>query len=125
MRWTKPSVNEALATLYLRLNGYFTTGLSLHSPAWGESRTEVDCVAIRHPKHSQSERGVECSTFAVSPSDRSVIRRGQRWANADFVRCCVVRLLRFSALISVVLLEPKYSALLMSASIHPLSVILA
>lgn len=69
MRWTKPSVNEALATLYLRLNGYFATGLILHSPAWGESRTEVDCVAIRHPKHSQPERGVDCSKFLAITRD--------------------------------------------------------
>jgi hypothetical protein len=27
MAWRKAEVNEALVTLYLRLNGYFTTGL--------------------------------------------------------------------------------------------------
>jgi hypothetical protein len=63
VRWTKPEAHEALATLYLRLNGYFTTGLVLHSPEWGLSRTDVDCLAIRHPEHSQPERGVETSKF--------------------------------------------------------------
>lgn len=63
VRWTKPEVHEALATLYLRLNGYFTTGLIVHSPVWGLNRTEVDCLAIRHPDHSQPETGVECSEF--------------------------------------------------------------
>lgn len=67
MKWTKPEVHEALATLYLRLNGYFTTGLVLPSPDWGQSRTEVDCFAIRHPEHSQPERGVETSEFLAVP----------------------------------------------------------
>lgn len=62
-QWTKPEVHEALATLYLRLNGYFTTGLILPSSEWGQSRTEVDCLAIRHPNHSQPERGLECAEF--------------------------------------------------------------
>lgn len=59
----KSDVHEVLATLYLRLNGYFTTGLILHSPKWGQARTEIDCLAIRHPYHLQSERGVETSDF--------------------------------------------------------------
>jgi hypothetical protein len=74
MRWTKPQVNEALATLYLRLNGYFTTGLILHSPDWGENRTELDCIAIRHPNHSQPERGIESSEFlAVQEGEMDVV----------------------------------------------------
>lgn len=67
VQWTKPLVHEALATLYLRLNGYFTTGLILHSPKWGQNRAEVDCFAIRHPKHSQPERCVETSPFLAVP----------------------------------------------------------
>lgn len=59
----KSDVHEILAQLYLRLNGYFTTGLILHSPEWGQARTEIDCLAIRHPYHCQSERGVETSDF--------------------------------------------------------------
>jgi hypothetical protein len=54
----KSDVNEALAALYLRLNGYFTTGLILHSPEWGQNQTEIDCLAIRHLYHSQAERGL-------------------------------------------------------------------
>ncbi len=61
--WRKSEIHEALATLYLRLNGYFTTGLILHSPEWGENRSETDCLAIRHPDHYQPERGVETSEF--------------------------------------------------------------
>jgi hypothetical protein len=49
-------VDEALAVLYLRLNGYFTTGLIVHSPVQGQATTEVDCVAIRMPNHQQPDR---------------------------------------------------------------------
>lgn len=56
-------VHEALAALYLRLNGYFTTGLILHSPEWGRSQTEIDCLAIRHLHHSQAERGFGTAEF--------------------------------------------------------------
>lgn len=74
MQWKKPQVNEALATLYLRLNGYFTTGLIIHSPEWGRNLTEVDCLAIRHPDHSQPERGVESSSFlAIRPGEVDLI----------------------------------------------------
>jgi len=61
--WTKSEIHEALVTLYLRLNGYFTTGLILHSPDWGENRTELDCLAVRHPNHHQPDRGLEASEF--------------------------------------------------------------
>jgi hypothetical protein len=49
-------VDEALAVLYLRLNGYFTTGLIIHSPVQGQAMTEVDCVAIRMPNRQQPDR---------------------------------------------------------------------
>lgn len=56
--WTVPQVNEALAKLYLRLAGYFTTGLVIHAAAQGQQRTEIDCLAVRHPYHRQLDRGV-------------------------------------------------------------------
>jgi len=61
--WTEPIVHEALATLYLRLNGYLTTGFIAHSPTKGENLGEVDCLAIRHPYHSQNEREIKPSKF--------------------------------------------------------------
>lgn len=39
--WRKPEVNESLVALYLRLNGYFTTGLIVHAREWGQSRAEI------------------------------------------------------------------------------------
>ena len=56
-------VDEALAVLYLRLNGYFTTGLIVHSPEHGQATTEVDCIAIRMPNHRQSDRIVGDAPF--------------------------------------------------------------
>ena len=61
--WTKPEIHEALGVLYLRLNGYFTTGLVVHSPEWGNSRTEIDCLAVRHPNHFQPDRRIGSSPF--------------------------------------------------------------
>ena len=66
--WRRPAVNEALALLYLRLNGYFTTGLVVQSPEWGENQTDIDCFAIRHPNHAQPERTVTSAPFlALKP----------------------------------------------------------
>lgn len=60
---TKPDVDEILTQLYLRLNGYFTSGLILHSPTWGQNRTELDCLAIRLQYHRQQDRIIASSNF--------------------------------------------------------------
>lgn len=59
----RSDVDEILTQLYLRLNGYFTTGFIAHSPEWGQARTEVDCLAVRHPYYSEPERQIEPSEF--------------------------------------------------------------
>jgi hypothetical protein len=59
----KSQVNEALVGLYLRLNGYFTTGLVVHSNEWGSNRTEIDCLAIRLPNHRQPDTGIDSAPF--------------------------------------------------------------
>ncbi|RUU61050.1 hypothetical protein [Mesorhizobium sp. M2C.T.Ca.TU.002.02.1.1] len=56
-------IDEALVALYLRLNGYFTSGLIVHSPIHGQATTEVDCLAIRLPHHAQPERVIEDDPF--------------------------------------------------------------
>lgn len=84
----RSDVNEILTQLYFRLNGYFTTGLILHSPEWGQTRTEIDCLAIRHAFHSQAERNVNTDGFLS-------VEEGQ----TDLVICEVksdVELLRFN-----------------------------
>lgn len=60
---TRSDVDELIVDLYLRLNGYFTTGLIVHSPDWGQAKTEIDRLAVRHELHSQDERLVETSEF--------------------------------------------------------------
>jgi hypothetical protein len=55
---TKGQVQEALVTLYLRLNGYFTTGFIVHSPIHGRNRTEVDILGVRFPLSAEPIRGV-------------------------------------------------------------------
>lgn len=53
----KGKLQEAITTLYLRLNGYFTSGLIVHRPAKG-NLTDVDVLAVRFPWHVQPDRGV-------------------------------------------------------------------
>ncbi|MDZ4339400.1 MAG: hypothetical protein U1B94_04185 [candidate division NC10 bacterium] len=68
--WTTAEVHEALVVLYLRLNGYFTSGLVVHAPEWGQSRTEIDCLAVRHPNHIQPDRGIGPAAFLGLRDDR-------------------------------------------------------
>lgn len=49
---------ESLVRLYLRLNGYFQTGLISHSAVKGNNATEIDVLAVRFPLHLQLEREV-------------------------------------------------------------------
>ena len=54
----KGEVQELLVTLYLRLNGYFTSGFIVHAPRKGQSRTEIDVLGVRFPKNAEPEREV-------------------------------------------------------------------
>lgn len=54
----KGKFQEALATLFLRLNGYFTSGFIVHSPTASGNRTQVDVLAVRFPGHVQPDREV-------------------------------------------------------------------
>ncbi len=68
---TKSDITEDLATLYLRLNGYFTTGFILHSPQKGKIRAEIDSIAVRFPHSSERERGVGPDPF-LRPSSSQI-----------------------------------------------------
>lgn len=71
---TQSDVDEILTALYLRLNGYFTTGLIVHSPEWGHAGTEVDCLAIRNRYHTQTDRQVDTSDFLdVDPTKTDLL----------------------------------------------------
>lgn len=54
----KADVQELLVTLYLRLNGYFTSGFIVHSPWKGKNRTEIDVLGVRFPNNAEPERQV-------------------------------------------------------------------
>ncbi|MBL4805719.1 MAG: hypothetical protein JKY31_00330 [Rhodobacteraceae bacterium] len=68
---TKDKVYEALTALYLRLNGYFTTGLVIHSAERGQNAGEIDCLAVRFPSHHQSLRSIKESDF-LDVSDKMI-----------------------------------------------------
>lgn len=63
-------LQEDLVKLYLRLNGYFTTGLVIHSQDYGKNLTEVDSLAVRFPFHNQDDRDIQCSSYLQIPTDR-------------------------------------------------------
>jgi len=50
----KSNVQENLVKLYLRLNGYFTTGCIIHSSE-NKINSEIDNISIRFPKHNQND----------------------------------------------------------------------
>ena len=68
----KATVQEQLATLYLRLNGYFTTGCIIHS---NEKKIagELDILAVRFPLHRQDDTEHNSSEFLELSDDIDVI----------------------------------------------------
>ncbi len=67
-RPTRSETQEALVHLYLRLNGYLTSGFIVHSHERGKNLTEVDTVAVRHPHHAEPVQVIPPSPF-LEPSD--------------------------------------------------------
>jgi len=59
----KSAIQENLLALYLRLNGYFTTGLIVHSSEKGKNRTEIDSLAVRFPYNSEPQREILPSKY--------------------------------------------------------------
>ncbi len=51
-------IQEDVARLYLRLNGFFVTGFISHSPTHGRILTEIDALGVRLPYSSEPEREV-------------------------------------------------------------------
>lgn len=54
----KSEIQELLAKLYLRLNGYLSSGFIIHSEEYGKIKSEVDILAVRFPHSTELERGV-------------------------------------------------------------------
>lgn len=55
---SKSRIQEQLATLYLRLNGFFVSGFIVHSSTHGFNQTELDALALRLPYSSEPEREI-------------------------------------------------------------------
>lgn len=68
---TKAEAQEAVVTLYLRLNGYFTSGFIVHSDVPGENATELDVLALRLPHNAEPVRGIDPDT-ALDPWDHGI-----------------------------------------------------
>lgn len=63
MALNESEIQEALLSLYLRLNGYFVTSFIVHSPELGKNVTQLDAVAVRLPFNSEPERVILSSSF--------------------------------------------------------------
>jgi len=64
----RSEVQEDVARLYLRLNGFFTTGFIPHSPVRGKVLTEVDALGLRMPFSSEVEREIVADpVLGISP----------------------------------------------------------
>ena len=63
--WEEKDVHEALVGLYLRLNGYFTSGFIVHASEEKEAKvrniTELDILAVRFPFNQEPGREVNPS----------------------------------------------------------------
>jgi hypothetical protein len=64
----RSDVQETLASLYLRLNGYLITGFIVH--ALDRVTTEMDVLAVRFPSHQEPEREVQCCQRLAIPSNQ-------------------------------------------------------
>jgi hypothetical protein len=67
---------EFLAKLYMRLKGYVVSNLIIHSHQPGNSKSELDIIAVRMPFHSQEYRWVNVEDYLESPNDRIEILIG-------------------------------------------------
>jgi hypothetical protein len=63
------NLQEELVRLFLRLNGYFTTGLIIHSNILGKNSTELDVIGVRFPNHNQNDREIGCCEYLKIPSN--------------------------------------------------------
>ena len=66
-------MQEKIAKLYLRLNGYFLTSLIIHSSEKGKNATQIDAIGVRFPFHEQKDREIKCSEKLMIPTDKTDI----------------------------------------------------
>ncbi len=83
----KSDIQEALVSLYLRLNGYFASGFIVHAPY--RNKTEMDVLAVRFPRHMEPEREVQCCRHLAIPGNSIDLLVGEvkgGGSNANFNR---------------------------------------
>lgn len=68
----KSIIQENLSKLYLRLNGYFTSGFLIHSNE-KKINAELDLIGIRFPYHEQEDTEHNSSEFLEVPENVDVI----------------------------------------------------
>lgn len=69
---TRSNLQEKLVALYLRLNGYTTTGLILHSPNESEVEGEIDLIGVRFSGHKQPDRIIDSANEIEIPTDSAI-----------------------------------------------------
>jgi hypothetical protein len=68
----KSIIQENLSTLYLRLNGYLTTGFIIHNNM-NKISGELDILAVRFPNHNQDDTKHNSSEFLEVPQNIDLI----------------------------------------------------
>lgn len=66
-------IQENIVRLFLRLNGYFTSGLILHSANHGHNASEIDIMGIRLPFHNQEDRIIKSCEYLQIPNNTTDI----------------------------------------------------
>jgi len=120
-------LREQLLRLYLRLNGFFTSGFIDHSPEPRKNTTEVDTLAVRFPYNAEPERRVKVDPwldlsqehieFAICEAKTQVRFNRALYSNAKAIE----RLLRRAGMFpehDVVRLAPEIQKILVPES-HP------
>ena len=69
---SEKNIQEALVSLYLRLNGYFTSGFIVHDDSDDPREsvvTDIDILAVKFPHNREPEREIQPSRY-LSISDQ-------------------------------------------------------
>ncbi len=74
---TLSEFQEEIVKLFLRLNGYITSSLIIHSDKRGKNKTQIDLIAVRFPLHSQQDRIITSTEYLQIPTGRIDIIIGE------------------------------------------------
>lgn len=74
---TKAELQENIVKLYLRLNGYITNSLIIHSSEKFKNKSQIDIIAVRFPFHAQDDRIVGPCQFLQIPANTTDVIIGE------------------------------------------------